>query len=456
MTDITDKKMEKAFWGLSIPIMIEFMVAFSIPLVDAIFLSHISIEAALAVGAVLPILVFCDVFYGSLNSSAKALAAQARGSGDEALARRIFNSTLLLVLLISTLQFLLFFFFSDDMVDLIGLPDTVAPMAKQFLLIMGCGYGILGARFLFQMMNALYGIVKFNIGSAVIILVVNAIGDAMVVYDVWGLGRFGVNGVATVSILAVFSALVFLVAAQRIKLGFSITLARPAPDFGKIARLSTVVAIPSVLEPLSLQLFLMFIMSLVSSIGQAELTMRILAGNILVLCVVPGLAFTVTSQILAGTYIGADSFSSVEALIYKALRYSLLIVSVMAAGIVLFAQPMVGMFTTDAAVLAIALTCLVPLALAEPVKSISMVLGSNLKTAGDGMKPTLFGVAVTWAISAPLAWFIAPTAGFVALLWLLLFDEIVKCCYNVWRWSQGAWRIRLIDSLSPAPAAGAA
>ncbi|MBB3117577.1 MATE family efflux transporter [Pseudoduganella violacea] len=456
MNSKTDSKMTKEFWGLSIPIMIEFLVGFSVPAVDAFFLSKISLEAALAVGAVLPILVFCDVFYGSLNSSAKALAAQALGSGDSALAKRIFNSTLLLVLLISALQFLLFYFGSAYMVDLIGLPENVAPIAKQFLLLMGCGYGILGSRYLFQVMNALYGIVKFNIGAAAIILLVNIAGDAAVVYNLWGLGRFGVTGVACVSILAVFSALVFLVVVQKIKLGFTIRLSWPSADFGKIARLSTVVAVPSLLEPLSVQLFLMFVLSMVSAIGPAELTMRVLGGNILLLCIVPSLAFTVTSQILAGNYIGANSYQTVETLIYKALRYSVLIVIAMILPIVLFGQQLLALFTTDAAVLAIAVASLLPLALAEPVKAVNMVIGSNLKTAGDGMRPTVAGILITWAISAPLVYFFGPSAGFFALLWLLVLDETLKCGYNIWRWLHGAWRIKLIDSLSaPAPEAAA-
>lgn len=457
MTTSSNATMTKAFWGLSIPIMIEFLVGFSVPLVDALFLSKISLQAALAVGAVLPVLVFCDVFYGSLNSSAKALASQALGNGDAALAKRIFNSTLLLVLLISSLQFALFYYCSGYIVDLIGLPPDVAPIAKEFLLVMGCGYGILGARYLFQVMNALYGIVKFNIGAASIILLVNIVGDAAVVYDWLGLGRFGVVGVASASIVAVFSALVFLVIVQKVKLGFSIRLTWPSADFGKIARLSTVVAVPSLLEPLSVQLFLLFILNLVSAIGPAELTMRILASNILVLCVVPSLAMTISSQILAGGCIGANSYQAVQTLINKALRCSVLIVIAMVTPVVLFGRELLSLFTGDAAVLAIAVASLLPLALAEPVKAANMVIGSNLKTAGDGLKPTIAGILVTWAVSAPLAWYAAPAAGFLALLWLLLLDETLKCGYHAWRWAQGAWRIKLIDSLSqPAPAARAA
>ncbi len=159
-------RQKREFWGLSLPIMIEFLIGFSVPVVDSFFLAQISIEAALAVGAVLPILVFCDVFYGSLNSSAKSLAAQALGRGDARLAKRIFNHTLLFVLVISMLQFTIFYFFSQQIVQLLVLPAPVAAIANEFLLVMGCGYGVLGSRYLFQVMNALYGIVKFNIRIA--------------------------------------------------------------------------------------------------------------------------------------------------------------------------------------------------------------------------------------------------------------------------------------------------
>lgn len=440
-------RLKQEFWGLSLPIMIEFLIGFSVPVVDCFFLAKISTDAALAVGAVLPILVFCDVFYGSLNSSAKSLAAQALGRGDANLAKRIFNHTLLFVLVISTLQFTIFYFFSQQIVHLLVLPAPIAAIANEFLLVMGCGYGVLGSRYLFQVMNALYGIVKFNIGSAAIMLTINALGDAAVVYNWFGLGRFGVVGVASVSILAVLTALIYLIIVQKIKLGFTLKLIAPRKDFLQIARLSTVIAIPSVLEPLSVQLFLVTVTSVVASLGHVELAMRIFGTNLFLLCIVPGLAFTVTSQILAGNYLGAKDFDTAEKLIYTTLRYSVAMVSVMALLIVLFARPLLGMFTSDFAILSIAFVCLIPLALAEPLKSVNMVIGSNLKTAGDGLRPTVIGILLTWLVTVPLVWYVAPQFGFLAILWLLLLDEILKCGYNLFRWSQGIWRTNLIDGL---------
>ncbi len=440
-------RLQKQFWGLSLPIMIEFLIGFSVPVVDSFFLAQISIEAALAVGAVLPILVFCDVFYGSLNSSAKSLAAQALGSGDAVLAKRIFNHTLLFVLVISTLQFTIFYFFSKQIVQLLALPPHIAAIANDYLIVMGCGYGVLGSRYLFQVMNALYGIVKFNIGAAAIMLGVNIIGDAAVVYNWFGLGRFGVVGVAIVSILAVLAALIYLIIVQKMKLGFTLKLIAPRKDFVKIAKLSTVIAIPSVLEPMSVQLFLMTITSVVASLGQTELAMRIFGANLFLLCIVPGLAFTVTSQILAGNFLGAKDFTTAEQLIYITLRYSVAMVSVMALVIVLFGQPLLSLFTSDVAILSIALACLIPLALAEPLKSVNMVIGSNLKSAGDGLRPTIVGIVLTWLITIPLVWYVAPQYGLLAILWLLLLDEFLKCGYNLLRWSQGIWRTNLIDGL---------
>ncbi len=437
-----EKKLNKEYWGLSIPIMIEFLIGFSIPAVDAYFLSKISLNAAVAVGAVLPIIVFCEVIYGGLNSSAKSLAAQALGENNPELAKRVFSASLFLVMLVSAVLLIIFILFTKHIISWLGLTGEVADVANDYLLIMGCGYLILGSRYLFQVMNALYGIVKFNIGAACIMLSVNAVGDAAVVYNWWGLGVYGASGVAAVSIISVFVALIYLVSIQYILLGFSIKPKTSLKDFLQISKVSSTVAIPAILEPLSLQLFLIFMSGIIARIGDVALAMRVLSSNIFLLCFVPGLALSVTSQILAGNYIGQKNYAMVEKLVYKTVRYGIGIAIFMVVPIVIFGEQIISIFTNNTAVLSIAVFSLIPLAIAEPFKA------TNLVNSGDGFRPTVASIAITWLISVPLCLIIAPAYGFIALLWVIVIDEILKASYNLYRWLQGKWKMKIIEGLA--------
>lgn len=438
----------KEVWGLSIPIMIEFMIGFAIPATDSFFLSRLSLENAIAVGAVMPILAFCDVFFGGLNTSAKSLASQALGRGEDALARKIFNYTLWMVFKVSIVILIVILLGKSYLVGLLGLEGNTAEVAESYLLVMGCGMSVLGVRFLFQVMNAIYGIVRYNIASAAIMLLVNIIGDAAIVYDWFGLQRFGVVGIALVSVLSVVCAIVFLIVIQLKKLGFCLRPVLPGRDYWGVMKTSSRIVIPTVIDPVSVQLFAVFVTAAISRIGSSELAVRIFSGNIFLFCLVPGLAMMITSQILSSRFIGSRDFKQAETLVYDVLKVALLICTVMIVPIVLFSERLIGIFTDDQRIIQLAFGVMVFLAIIELFRVVNLIIGSNLKSAGDGYVPTFVTVGVTWLMISPLVLLFGGEYGLYAVMGLLLLDELIKAAYNLFRWFQDHWQNDLVSELT--------
>lgn len=443
-----DPQLNRKYWALAIPILIEFLIAFMVPVVDTYFLSFMSTQATLAVGAVFPLIVFCDVLFGGLTAGGKALAAQALGKGDEKLAKRIFSSTLTLLIILALLTAILFISSLDAIVALLGLTGETAELTKAYLLVLGTGYGVLGLRFIFQIMNALYGIVKFNIGAAAILFVVNVIGNALVAFDVFGAGRFGIQGIAATSLIAAACTIFYLVIVQLKVLGFSIAVAWPSKDTFVIAKRASKVSLPSMVEPISIQLFLLFISAILARTGEVELAVRVYCTSILIICSVPAITFSVTSQILVGNYIGAGQYHNVQRLMSLTLKSTLVFVGVLSLLATLFTTPLVGMFNSDVNILQLAAMAMIPLAIAEFLKSSNTILASNLKSTGDGGVPTAMTTALTWLLIAPIMWFGLQQWGLLIAFWFLVFDEGIKCAYNLWRWRQGNWKKGLIHGLA--------
>lgn len=443
-----DSQMNRKYWALAVPILIEFMIAFMVPVVDTYFLSFMSTEATLAVGAVFPLIVFFDVLFGGLTAGGKALAAQALGKGDEALAKRIFASTLTLLIALAVATAALFLLCLDLIIGLLGLTGSTAELTKSYLLVLGTGYGVLGLRFIFQIMNALYGIVKFNIGAAAVLFVVNVIGNAAVAFDIAGMGKFGIQGIAATSLLAAACTIAYLVVVQLRVLGFSIALALPSKDTFIIAKRASKVSLPSMIEPISVQLFLLFVSAILARTGDVELAVRVYCTNILIICSVPAITFSVTSQILVGNYIGANQFENVRRLMALTLKSTLVLVGALSFLAVVFTEALVGLFNSSADILQLAVLAMLPLALAEFLKSSNTILASNLKSTGDGGVPTAMTTALTWLLIAPAIWFGIQQWGLVIAFWFLVIDESIKCAYNLWRWRQGNWKKGLIHGLA--------
>ncbi len=438
--------LEKGLWGMSFPIMIEYGMNMSIPLIDAFFLSKISDAAAAAAGAALPVIFLFNVFFSTVATSGAGVASQLMGAGNYHKARITFTINFYICILVGLFAFVIFQTSSQYVAQLMGLTGEMQDLFTTYLLWLGSGVGFMGLRQVMHAINNAYGQPKWNNLSALIVVSSNIIFNAAIVYDWFGLGRYGIRGIAFASLLATIIAFLVLLIILIYKVNVKLPLRFALKDFKTITKAVLRIAAPSSLEPISYQLSLITISSIVAGISVSQLALRIYSFNIFLLCMIPTMAIGIATQMITAQLIGKANYSHAHEQMLRSVKSSVQIALACAVLLLILHQPIIKLFTQDPEILSMAFMVFLPYAIMESFRAINVVVGVSLRAAGDAMYIVTVSSGVTWLIAIPLAWWASQHWGLIGVMWALIFDEGLRAGVNLHRWFQNRWRKQLISA----------
>ena len=108
----------------------------------------------------------------------------------------------------------------------------------------------------------------------------------------------------------------------------------------------------------------------------------------------------------------------------------------------LFARPIIGIFTNEPAVIEMAVLTLQIISVVYPFYAWGMMLTQAFNGAGDTVTPFLAAAAGNWVLRVPLAWLFA-FVWHLDLVWVwyaLLFDHLTRSVWLAWSFRRGRWR----------------
>jgi len=174
-----------------------------------------------------------------------------------------------------------------------------------------------------------------------------------------------------------------------------------APDFAEIWR------IVKLGLPIGLAMFLgMAVFAavglLVASIGVNELAAHSIAGNLNWLTYVIPMGLGAAASIRVGFFTGARELPAARTAAATAYRFALVYAFIVSALLVLFRHSLVGIYTTDPAVIELAVTLLLFIALYQIVDDTQAVAVGALRGYKDTTVPMIFQAVGYWVIALPL------------------------------------------------------
>jgi putative MATE family efflux protein len=146
---------------------------------------------------------------------------------------------------------------------------------------------------------------------------------------------------------------------------------------------------------------------IVSIFGAAALAGYTIAIRILIFVILPSWGLSNAAATLVGQNLGAGQPDRAEASVWRTGFYNMLFLGTIGVIMVIFAEPIVRLFTHDPEVLPLAASCLRILSYGNIGYAYGMVMLQAFNGAGDTITPTWVNLFGFWFLEIPLAYWLA-------------------------------------------------
>ena len=165
---------------------------------------------------------------------------------------------------------------------------------------------------------------------------------------------YGVSGVAISLVISEIAALLIMIfiVFKQMHIGIRLRYLRPFP-FGDCLRI-IMMGFPAGVEALSYNLAQIVVTTLITGLGAEVLSARVYLQNIVSFVYLLGMSVGQGVQIIVGNRVGAGDYGGARAANKRGIRLALLSNVVLSLLAILFRKPLLGLFTTDSVIIAIA------------------------------------------------------------------------------------------------------
>jgi putative MATE family efflux protein len=278
--------------------------------------------------------------------------------------------------------------------------------------------------------------------------VVNVVLAYGLIYGHWGLPAMGAVGSAWATFVARALALLLLVRALWAgRNGVGIAGAGSwLPDWS-VARNVLKLGVPAAVEQILMSTAFLVLTILVARLGTDTLAAQRISMTALSFSFLPGFGFSIAATALVGQSIGAGRPRDAGGVATVATTWAMIWMSAIGVIVLIFATPIMRLFTAEPDVIRIGAAGLRVVALTQPMWAIGMVQSGALRGTGDTRFPLIIGAAGIWS-AVLLAWlFLTVFGGGLSAVWATFLITSPITSFLTWRRFRN--RVRELEQTLP-------
>ena len=385
-TDMTRGVIWRHLVSFSLPMMLGLLFQQLYNTVDTYVVGQfVGYQALAAVGSTGPILNTMVGLSAGLATGASVIISQHYGAHDQQRLSRAVHTTIAVTLILSVLSTLAGRLLTEPLLDLMQTPEDVRPEATTYLSIYFSG---------------ITGLLMYNMGSGIL----RAVGDSRrplyflifsavmnTVLDLLFVIRFqmGVAGVAWATILSqLASALLILYVLTREKSAYGVRWSQVRID-GESLRGILTVGLPSGIQQAVTSFSNVFVQSYINAFGSAAMAGYSAYAKLDAFLLVPVQAIAMASTTFVGQNWGARQRPRVRAGVRTALWLSLGATLGLSAAVVIFAEPLISIFTQEPEVIVFGARFIRLITPFYFTICFNQIFGGALRGVGDATRPTV-------------------------------------------------------------------
>lgn len=186
------------------------------------------------------------------------------------------------------------------------------------------------------------------------------------------------------------------------------------------------------------------LLRIVATFGSAPVAAYTIAIRMLEFAFLPAWGLGNAAATLVGQNLGAKKGGRAERTVYLAARYNTVFLASLGLVMILFAAPIVGWFSDDAAILRHGVFCLRILGIGFPIYAVGMIMIQALNGAGDTRTPSLLNFICFWLLQIPFAYWLSsdvelgPNGVFIASV----AAELALAILGLLAFRRGTWKLQ--------------
>ncbi|MBN8470477.1 MATE family efflux transporter [Corallococcus exiguus] len=444
--DLTQLPLGRAIFLLAVPMVLEMCMESVFAVVDVAFVGRLGAEAVATVGLTEGILTIIYAAGMGLSIGATAMVARRIGEKDAERAGRTAVQAIGLGVIISTVLAVAGIIFARPMMAALG--------GSPWVLEHGVGYtrvmmgGVVSILLLF-LINAIFrGAGDAAIAMRVLMLA-NGLNIVLAPCLIFGWGPFpemGVVGAAWATTLGRSAGVVYQLyrlmrSNGRLQVRREHVSLEPATMLAMV-RLSGAGMVQALVTTSSW----VVLVRIVATFGSTALAGYTIAIRIVMFALMPAWGLGNAAATLLGQSMGAGDPERGAKAVWLAGKYNLMVLGTIGVAFFIFAHPLLGAFTTDAAVVDEGARALRIFSLSFLSCAYGMVITSAFNGAGDTRTPTLIDLGCLWALELPLAWVLAHPVGLgsVGAYWAVPAAFALMSVLGIVLFRRGRWKTRVV------------
>ncbi|MFP5265019.1 MAG: MATE family efflux transporter [Blastocatellia bacterium] len=409
--DFTEGSIGRAIVLLAIPMVLEMMMESLFGIVNVFWVAHLGAESVAAVGLTESLLTLVFTVAMGLSMATTAMVARRIGEKDHAAASVAAVQAIAIGVIVSLVLGTVGFLFTPSLLRLMG--------GTPRIIEVGSGYGtvILGGNVVILLLflnNAIFR----GAGDAAIAMralwfanAVNIVLDPCLIFGLGPFPRLGVTGSAIATTVGRGLGVAFqLYVLLRNKGRVHVRRNQVRLDVKVMLRLLRV-SLGGMFQFLVATASWLGLIRIVAVFGEPALAGYTIALRIVIFALLPSWGMSNAAATLVGQNLGAAKPDRAERSVWVTGFTNMIFLFLVTVVFLIFAEPLIGVFTADAAVLPYGIDALRFISYGYVFYAYGMVVVASFNGAGDTTTPTLINIFCHWLIQIPLAYALALSFG---------------------------------------------
>ncbi len=185
---------------------------------------------------------------------------------------------------------------------------------------------------------------------------------------------------------------------------------------------------------------------MIAPFGSTALAGYTIGIRIIIFAILPSWGLCNAAATLVGQNLGAENPDRAERAVWFTGLYNTVYMVLITIVFLLFAEPIVGIFTTDPAIREIGAECLRVISYGYVFYAWGMVMVQAFNGAGDTMTPTWVNLGCYWMFQLPLAYALAYGMDLRSsgVFWAIVVAESVYAVVCVLLFRRGRWQQKTV------------